>query len=58
MDAFELAKMPINKKRSELLDSLRPVLRRVRDSKTDLLSLKNLKNPNKIDYSLANIDFY
>lgn len=32
MDAFELAEMPINKRRSELLDSLRPVLRRVRDS--------------------------
>ena len=29
---FELAKTPINKRRNELLDSLRPVLRRARDS--------------------------
>jgi len=28
---LELAKTPINKRRSELLDSLRPVLRGVRD---------------------------
>gem|GEM_PF-3898673 len=28
---LELAKTPINKRRSELLDSLRPVLRRGRD---------------------------
>jgi len=29
---LELAKTPINKRRSELLDSLRPVLRGVRDA--------------------------
>lgn len=29
---LELAEMPINKRRNELLDSLRPILRRVRDS--------------------------
>ena len=46
---LELAKTPINKRRSELLDSLRPVLRRGRDSKTEVESLKNLKNTCKID---------
>lgn len=30
MDAFELAEVPIKKGRNELLDSLRPVLRRDR----------------------------
>ena len=46
---LELAKTPIKKGRNELLDSLRPVLRRGRDSKTEVESLKNLKNTCKID---------
>jgi len=38
---LELAKTPINKRQSELLDSLRPVLRRVRDAiRTGIMGLK------------------
>ena len=36
---LELAKTPINKRRGELLDSLRPILRRVRDSNPRYLAV-------------------
>ena len=45
---FELTKTPINKRRNELLDSLRPVLRRGRDAIRTGIS----KNANKLIQSL------